>query len=78
MASKPSNQNKRSAQKPRSGAAQKQQMQNRRELAGVICIILALFALLCYVNTDAFLISSCAALIGGLFGQVGQIGRAHV
>ena len=72
MASKPSNQNKRPAQKPRSGAAQKQQMQNRRELAGVICIILALFALLCYVNTDAFLISSCAALIGGLFGQVGR------
>ena len=72
MASKPSNQNKRTTQKPRSGAAQKQQMQNRRELAGVICIILALFALLCYVNTDAFLISSCASLIGGLFGQVGR------
>lgn len=72
MPSKPTNQKKRTSQASKMSSAQKKQMQNRREIMGIICIILALFALLCYVNTDAFLISSCAALIGGLFGQVGR------
>ncbi len=72
MASKPTNKKKNSAQASKPSTARKKQMQNRRELAGVICIILALFAFLCYVNTNAFLISNCAALIGGLFGQVGR------
>ena len=72
MASKPSNQKKNASHASKASSAQKQQTQNRRELTGVICIVLALFALLCYVNTDAFLISSCAALIGGLLGQVGR------
>ncbi|MDD6643884.1 MAG: DNA translocase FtsK [Firmicutes bacterium] len=72
MASKPTNQKKNASHASKASAAQKKQMQNRRELTGVICIVLALFALLCYVNTDAFLISTCAALIGGLIGQVGR------
>lgn len=72
MASKPTNKKKSGSQASKTSTAQKKQMQNRRELVGVICIILALFAFLCYVNTNAFLISNCAALIGGLFGQVGR------
>lgn len=72
MASKSNNQNKNASHASKASAGQKKQMQNRRELTGVICIVLALFALLCYVNTNAFLISSCAALIGGLLGQVGR------
>lgn len=72
MASKPTNQKKNDSHASKASAAQKKQMQNRRELSGVICLVLALFALLCYVNTKAFLISSCASLIGGLLGQVGR------
>lgn len=53
-------------------AAQKKEQQNRREIWGIICIIAAIFALLCCLNTDAFLIYPCASLIGGLFGQMGR------
>ena len=72
MASKPTNKKNNGSHASKASSTQKKQMQNRRELVGVICIVAALFALLCYVNTDAFLISSCAALIGGLLGQVGR------
>ena len=72
MATKPSQKKSSGSRAAKTSGTPKKQMQNRREMFGVICILLALFALLCYVNTDAFLISSCAALIGGLIGQVGR------
>ena len=48
------------------------QQQNRREMIGLLCIVIAIFALLCCFETDAFLLAPCAKLIGGLFGQVGR------
>lgn len=73
MASKQTNNKNNSASHAsKATGAQKKQAQNRREMIGVICIVAALFALLCYFNTEAFLISSCAALIGGLLGQMGR------
>ena len=50
----------------------KEPPKNRRELWGVLCVILALFGLLCYVNTDAFLIATCVKVVCGLIGQVGR------
>ena len=52
--------------------AKQKEQQNRRELFAILCILLAVFALLCCFDTDAFLIYPCACLIGGLFGQVGR------
>ncbi len=49
-----------------------QQMQNRREIAGIICILLCIFSIICCFDTDAFLIKPATSLISGLFGQVGR------
>ncbi len=68
MASKPTN--RKNTQKK--SQAQKSQMNNRREMTGLICIALALLGFLCYFNTDAFLLSPLTKLIGGLFGQLGR------
>ncbi len=70
MASK---QNKKPATRAKQHAsAQAKQAQNRRELGGVLCIIMAIFCLICCFDTDAFLIAPTAKLIGGLLGQVGR------
>lgn len=62
--------------KPRSSAqksaAAKPQSQNRRELWGIICILAALFGIICWFNTDAVVIKSCTKLLVGLFGQTGR------
>lgn len=53
-------------------ALEKKQNQNRREYMGLLCILCAIFACLCWFNTDAFLLRACADLVGGLFGQIGR------
>ena len=53
-------------------SSQSKQAQNRRELSGVLCLIGAIFCLICCFNTEAFLIAPAARLFGGLFGQVGR------
>ena len=63
---------KKSTQAAKSVKKIKEPPKNRRELWGVLCIVLALFGLLCYVNTDAFLIATCVKVICGLIGQVGR------
>ncbi len=50
----------------------KKEKENRREIMGIVFIIAALFAMVCWINTDAFLIKHMAGFIGGLFGQVGR------
>ena len=68
MASK---QNKKPATRAKQHAsAQAKQAQNRRELGGVLCIIMAIFCLICCFDTDAFLSAPTAKLIGGLLGMV--------
>ena len=53
-------------------SARAKQSQNRRELSGVLCLIGAIFCLICCFNTEAFLIAPAARLFGGLLGQVGR------
>ena len=48
------------------------EQQNRREMIALLCIVIAIFSLLCCFETDAFLLAPSALLIGGLFGQVGR------
>ncbi len=50
----------------------KVERENHRELLAIVCFILGVFALLCCFNVKAFLIQPCAALFGGLLGQVGK------
>ncbi len=50
----------------------KKEQQNRREIIALACFGFAIFALLCCLNTDAFLLKPCAAFVGGLFGQLGR------
>lgn len=71
MAAK-SNSRKKSTGSSRSKKSAKQAPQNKRELGGVLCIVFAVFALLCWVNTDAFLLGPCSRGIAGLFGQIGR------
>lgn len=62
-----------SKKKPTRGQSQKPKEQtNRRELYGILCVLLAVVALLCCFDTNAFLIRPCALFIGGLFGQIGR------
>lgn len=63
---------KKSTRTSRSGKSVKQNNQNKRELGGVLCILIALFGMLCWVNTDAFLLGPCSKGIAGLFGQIGR------
>ena len=53
-------------------SSQAKQSQNRRELGGVLCIIGAIFCLICCFDTEAFLIAPTARLFGGILGQVGR------
>lgn len=50
----------------------KKEQQNRRELTGIIFIVIALFAIICCFNTDAFLIGPAGSLVSGLIGQFGR------
>ena len=52
--------------------AAKREQQNRREFTGILLILFAILAFLCCLPADAFLISSGAAVVGGLFGQMGR------
>lgn len=71
MAAK-SKQSKKSVRNSRSGKTAKKTPQNNRTLAGIICILFALFGMLCWVNTDAVVIDACGRGIAGLFGQIGR------
>ena len=71
MANKSKNKKKES-QSSKHVTAAKREQQNRREFTGILLILLAILAFLCCIPTDAFLIASGAALIGGLFGQMGR------
>ena len=53
-----------------SKSSQSAASQNRREIAGLICILLAILGAICWFNTDAFLISGLTKFICGLGGQV--------
>ena len=44
--------------------------QNRREIAALLCILVAILGVLCWFGTDAFLISGLTKLISGLGGPV--------
>lgn len=44
--------------------------QNRRELVGLLCILLAILCAICWFRTDAFIISGLTKLICGLGGPV--------
>ena len=63
---------KKTSQSEKQVSARKKESQNRRELGGILCILLALFAALCCFNTDAFLLQPIAKFIGGLLGQMGR------
>ena len=63
---------KKTSQSEKQISARKKESQNRRELGGILCILLALFAALCCFNTDAFLLQPVAKFIGGLLGQMGR------
>ena len=71
MANKPKNK-KKETQSSKHVTATKREQQNRREFTGILLILLAILAFLCCIPTDAFLITSGAALVGGLFGQIGR------
>ena len=66
------NQRKKSARTTRSAKAVKKKSQNSREIGGILCIVFALFGMLCWVNTDAILIGPCSRGIAGLVGQIGR------
>lgn len=63
---------KKTSQSEKHVEEQKAQRQNVRERLGVLLILAAIYAALCCLRTKAFLIAPCAALIGGLFGQIGR------
>ena len=71
MSNKPKNKKKES-QSSKHVSATKREQQNRREFTGILLILVAIFAFLCCLPTDAFLLAPAAALIGGLFGQLGR------
>ena len=50
----------------------KKDKQNRREIAGIILVVSALFAIICCFNSDAFFIHLFGSLISGLIGQFGR------
>ena len=63
MAKRPVTKNKSTAE---SKKAEQKQQQNRRELTGVFCLLIALLAGLCCIQTDAFLLKPIGGLIRGL------------
>ncbi len=63
---------KKASQSSRHVSATKREQQNRREFTGILLLLVAILAFLCCIPADAFLLSSGAALVGGLFGQVGR------
>lgn len=71
MANKSRNK-KNESQSSKHVSAAKREQQNRREFTGILLLLLAILGFLCCIPTDAFLIASGAALIGGLFGQLGR------
>ena len=52
--------------------APRQEQQNRREIAGIIFVVAALFAIICCFDTEASLIGMGASLVSGLIGQLGR------
>lgn len=66
---------KKSAKKPYTKIPQKikKENKNRRELWGFVCVVFAFFSLICWFDTEAFLIRFTAKLVGGLFGQMGRL-----
>ena len=63
---------KKESQSSRHVTAAKREQQNRREFTGILLLLLAILAFLCCLPTDAFLLASGAALVGGIFGQMGR------
>ena len=49
----------------------KNQKENRPEIIGLCCFIVAIFAVVCWFNTDS-LLKYPINIIGGLFGQIGR------
>ncbi len=52
--------------------APKKQSQNRRELAGIALLFLALYAIFCLFDTEAFLLRYTVLFLTGTVGQVGR------
>lgn len=50
----------------------KQKKQNRREIAGIVLLFSALYAILCWFNMDAFLLHYSVLFLTGTIGQVGR------
>ena len=70
-----SNKSKNKKKEPQSSkhvTATMREQQNRREFTGILLLLIAILAFLCCLPTDAFLLSTGAGLVGGLFGQLGR------
>lgn len=66
------NNKKKTTQSNKHVSASKREQQNRREFTGILLLLLAILAFLFYIPSDAFLLKPGAALVGGLFGQMGR------
>ncbi len=57
---------------PAAAPKKKAENQNRRELIGIVLLLAALYAVLCWFNTEAFLLKHSVAFLTGVIGQVGR------